>query len=157
MGHYEIREDGTLWAEKYDLKYVDDPEYSKKYSALFDVTMDHQRAVKTNETWVPYFVHDKIVTIYEFYSPMNESYEYTTKFDYWMEYEITFSNSVVSEVRLLKRRSREEKDARLKVLFNSMEQTPLEKIVTGFFVFWRRLTRWIPSSRTVETYILNKL
>lgn len=159
MGNYEIREDGTLWAEKYDLKYVDDPEYFKKHSELFGATMNHQRAVKHNQTWVPYFVHNKIVRLYEFYSPMNDRYDYTTKFDYWMEYEVTFSNSVVSDSKLLKfeRRDRSEREVRLSELFDSTKPTLMENVVRKSFKMWRRMTRWIPTSRTVETYILDKL
>jgi hypothetical protein len=159
MGSYELREDGTLWAEKYDLKYVDDPEYSKKYSELFDISTNLQKSVKYNITWVPYYVHNKTITIHEFYSPMDERYEYTTKFDYWIEYEVTFSNSIMSDVKLLKfeRRDRSEREARLDALFNSMKPKPLENAIHQIFKTWRRLTRWIPTSRTIESYIINKL
>lgn len=159
MDSYELREDGTLWVEKYDVKYVDDQEHSKKYSELFNITTNLQKSVKYNITWVPYYVHNKTITIYEFYSPTDERYEYTTKFDYWIEYEVTFSNSIVSDVKLLKfeRRDRSEREARLDTLIDSIRPKPLEKAIHKIFKTWRRLTRWIPTSRTVELYIINKL
>jgi hypothetical protein len=148
MSNYEIREDGTLWKEMYDIKYVDDPEYAKRYSSVFGSDMnDCQRAVRYNQTWVPYNVHKDVIEIHELYSPYDNKYQNTAKFDYWMSYEVTFSNSVVLEIKLLKFEKRDirESDARLKALFDSMNPSTLERIIKGFSKFWRRLTqtRWI--------------
>lgn len=159
MSHYEIREDGTLWIEKYEIKYVDDPDFEKKYSELFDTTYISQKAVRYNETWVPYHVHNQVVNIYEFYSPMNENYEYVHKFDYWVEYNVTFSNSIVSDVKLVKfeKRNRDDKDARLAELFESIKPSRRVQAIRAAFKFWRKITRWVPSSHSVESYIIDKL
>jgi len=160
MNNYEIREDGTLWKELYDIKYVDDPGYSKKYSELFGTTVGgYQRAIKYNQTWVPYHVHNDIIEIYELYSPHDENYQNTTTSDYWMRYEVTFSNSVLLEVKLLEfeKRDRTEYEARMKILFDSMKPKFSERVIRKTFKIWRKLTSWIPNSHVIESWIINKL
>jgi hypothetical protein len=144
MSNYEIREDGTLWKEMYDLKYVNDPEYAKRYSEVFDLDMSNQdRAVKYNQTWVPYHLNNDTIEIYELYSPHDETYQNTTKFDYWISYSVEFFGSIVSEIKLLKfeKRDRSKSDARLNDLFDSTKPSTVNRIIAGFSKFWRILTR----------------
>jgi hypothetical protein len=156
MALYEIREDGSLWTEKYSTRYVDDPEYKKKMLEIYKDTfpdtseLDFKRPEKYDVVWVPYFVHNHTVRIYELYSP-----EENCKFEYWIEYKVTFSNSVVSNIELEKFEKKERVDPNK--LFEILEPSMVEKFVKFVFDTWRKLISKLPSSYSVENWIRNRL
>ena len=143
MSNYEIREDGSLWVEKYDLEFDSVGEYCKRQ----------------NRTWVPYFLHNDVIEIYELYSPYDEKYQNTTKNDYWMRYSVTFTSSIVSEIRLLEfvTRDRTEHERRLDELFGFIRPSFGVRFVEKSFKLWRQLTSWIPNSRQIEYWIISKI
>lgn len=82
MDHYEIREDGTLWHEEYDVEDKSDPNAVgiKRWSGCMS---------RVNASWVPSDYTGEV----RFYSAWDDN---------WLEWSAYFNDGMLQQVNLIK-------------------------------------------------------
>lgn len=158
MRNYEIREDGSVFVESFDLEF-------RKYSeeeigrwdeidGLFQIEGEYK---KINKKWIPYHTGDSIITFYDLYCPL-ENDGFGIKEQYWVEYEMSFKDSKVESVKLVKfeQRNSAEAENRLREVLKHIEKdhSRIRTFIRSIFKFWRFHTKWIPTSHELEKWIL---
>lgn len=89
LGYYEIREDGTLWAEHKDIEYVQGDPKAKGF-------LERMGKIVTKSSWFePDYFHGTI-EMYDY-----RDWDNSKDHDYWISYEIQFDKGTVKNIRLL--------------------------------------------------------
>lgn len=89
LGYYEIREDGTLWAERRDIEYIQGDPKAKGF-------LERIGKVVTKKSWFePEYFHGTI-EMYDY-----KDYDNNKDFDYFISYEIQFDKGTLKNVRVL--------------------------------------------------------
>ncbi len=151
MTSYTVNYDGTI-CKKEARNYDDD---------VFDEDGDIKLPTYTTVT-----VPDMTMSVYELYSPMDENFEYTTNFDYWIEYELTIKNSTVIHVEVKEFEKRVRTTVRLDKIYSNFDtdenffikeppQSPTEKLIKKIFRYWREFVKKLPSSYSIERRVVN--
>lgn len=144
LSNYEIREDGTMWKEEFDIVLV--PYTEKEKGELqrhptglwFDTYIDGKYE-RTNKTWVRYNPHNLVVEMYDLYFSGYDD-DLCLKNDYWVKYSVEFRESVVVDIKLLEFRGKDrvKSDEALDALFSEIKQEYL-----GFFEgIWFNISMW---------------
>ena len=87
MDQYEIRQDGTLWIERYDIEDKSNPDAIgwARFAGMY---------TRVNVRWEPMSHYTGMIKFCEFYAP--DSLEN----DYWIEYQATFIDGTVKKMSL---------------------------------------------------------
>ena len=103
MGLYEIRENGTLWEEKHEYKWIDGDSDAKKWSDRFGYA-------KSIRTWWDQVLFTNTIHLYDYQEHENGDYDYS------IDYKIVFIKGVVSEVTISHFEARPNADRKIKNL-----------------------------------------
>ncbi len=160
LDHYEIRADGTLWHELYDIEDKSDPNATgvRRWAGLGLCT-------KTNIHWIQMADYSGVIT---FYTGVDDD-SYVS--DYWIEYDAVFSNGKLLGIKLIKFESTPNAARKaLSAAFNEkIKQRQIlwdrwymkygyayyDRLVATVFCHWRKLksNKMIPCSYEVEKWM----
>lgn len=85
LDNYEIREDGTLWIEEYDIEDRSNPN-ATGIARIFGM------GTRVNERWARSYFSGEV----NFYTNLNENY------DKWIEYRAIFKDGVIQSLEIIK-------------------------------------------------------
>lgn len=118
----------------------------KKEAANYeDGVFDEDGYIKT-PTYTPITVPDMTMRVYELYSPMDHEFKYnTTKFDYWIEYELTIENSLMKDIKLKKFEKRERTELNLDKIFECKDSPSykFKKFIRKIFGVLQKGLNWL--------------
>lgn len=159
MDYYEIRKDGTLWQEEYDIIDKSDPN-AKGISRIFGMFS------KTNERMVPVKNFTGQINFYEYYiCDINDK----LKNDYWIEYIALFNNGHLVTIQLSKFTAEDNTDRILnakkiqqqmidrQVLWNKWYikyfYRHYDNLINKFFRLWNKCSSKMPKSYKIERWL----
>ena len=156
MSLFEIREDGTLWTEEHETKYVPGDKNSKN---IWD-SLGHMESVRS------WWTERKDTTTINFYDGIRKD-EY--KNDYWIEYIAKFVDGKIISMEVLKldiidNTDRKAQDQKWKEEFKNREiffnkwymkylYIPYTKVIRYIFRKYNKIKQKLPSAWKIERFL----